>query len=160
MAARLITIDTSQLKKLQRQLRRIDPRRRTEFLRKSLLESAFVVQSNAQNQIKRGGSAAPLPDRLTSRTGTGRRSITVERAALPFAIDIGTNLRYMAVHETGGTFTIPAHSRTSSTGTRHRVRSHVARFPKRAFLVPGFNKSIPKIEQIFFRNLKRMLETA
>lgn len=160
MTAPLITIDSSQLKKLQAQIRRLNPAKRTRVLRESLTQSAFVVQANAQNQIKRGGSAAPLPNRLTSRTGTGRRSITVERAALPFAIDIGTNLRYMALHETGGTVTIPSHRRTSSTGTTHRVRSHTARFPQRAFLVPGYNKSVPAIERIWFRNLKRMIETA
>lgn len=160
MAARLVQIDASQLKKLQAQIRRLDPQRRTEVLRKSLLESGFVVRANAQSFIKRGGSAAPLPDRLTSRTGTGRRDIRLERAALPFAVDVGVTLRYMAVHEGGGTFTIPAHTRTSSTGTRFSVRSYIAKFPARPFLVPGYNKSVPKIEQIWFRNLKRMLQTA
>lgn len=160
MAARLIQIDASQLKKLQRQIRRVDPARRTKVVRDSLLQSAFVVQANAQNIIKRGGSAAPLPDRLTSRTGAGRRSIGIERAALPLAIDIGTNLRYMALHETGGAVTIPSHTRRSSAENSFRVRSYVARFPARPFLVPGFNKSVRKIERIWFRNLKRMIQTA
>ena len=40
--------------------------------------------------------------RLTSRTGTLRRSIGVNRRGLPFYIDVGSDVEYARIHELGG----------------------------------------------------------
>lgn len=96
-------------KLLKRKMRKIDPKTNPEFVRRALVKGGFLIQRDAQlNQIARGGKGPPLRDRLTSRTGTGRRSIRVDRKGLrEFFIDIGSDLRYMQLHETGGK-TMPA----------------------------------------------------
>jgi phage gpG-like protein len=45
---------------------------------------------------------------------------------------IGTRVRYGFVHEHGGIFQIPGYTRSGGVS----VRSHIARFPQRAFLRP------------------------
>lgn len=68
---------------------------------------AFRVLDNATRvQIIRGGKGPPHPTRLTSRTGTGRRSIRVNRSGA-FERSVGTDLVYMGVHELGGRFHPP-----------------------------------------------------
>jgi hypothetical protein len=75
-------------------------------MRKSLIDSAKAVQIDATKvQIlaggggKRSGMSDADPKRLTSRTGTLRRSIGIDKSELPFAITVGTGLRYGAYHE-------------------------------------------------------------
>lgn len=84
-----------------RKLRKLNPKTNPEFVRRALVKGGFLIQQDAQlNQIERGGKGPPLPHRLTSRTGTGRRSIRVDRGGLPnFFIDIGSDLEYMQLHE-------------------------------------------------------------
>lgn len=114
--------------------------------RDALMHAAYEVQRiAAQEKIRRGGVVgkgktrtllAPLPDRLTSRTGSLRRSIGVDRSELPFAISIGTELVYGRVHETGGRF-------------------GRATYPPRPFLAPALDDVVPKFEIFFARALQR-----
>ena len=91
-------------------------------------------------------------DPLRRRTGNLASSINVGGAGSLTSFDesdseivgrVGTNVRYAAVHENGGTFAIPAHTRrmTSVFGRPViprdiEVRAHTATFPQRAFLRP------------------------
>ena len=124
-------------KQLRRKLERMDPGRNKAILRNSLIESALLVQRDAaKNQIltggggKRSGMTRPHPRHLTSRTGTLRRSIKVDRGPLPFAIDVGTDLVYGAYHE-----------------LRAKRR--------RPFLQPALDRVAPKFGDIFIKNWKR-----
>lgn len=47
---------------------------------------------------------------------------------------VGTKVRYAAIHEYGGTVTIPTQRRTSKLGKSYTVRAHKATFPERSFL--------------------------
>lgn len=114
--------------------------------RDALTHAAYEVQRiAAQEKIRRGGVVGkgrqrmilpPLPDRLTSRTGSLRRSIGVDRSDLPFAISIGTELVYGRVHETGGRF-------------------GRAKYPPRPFLSPALDDVMPKFESFFARAIQR-----
>ena len=91
---------------LKRKLEKMNPGTNKKILRDSLIESALLVQRDAaKSQIlaggggKRSGMTKPHPRQLTSRTGTLRRSIKVDRGPLPFAIEVGTDLTYGAYHE-------------------------------------------------------------
>lgn len=104
---------------VQRALRRISPSQNTEILRRSLLKGALLVQRLAATKyIHPGGQGPPLPDRVTSRTGTLRRSIRVNRSPLPFAVEVGSDVVYAPVHELGS-------------------RTH----PKRPFLAPALDEA-------------------
>ena len=92
-------------KRLERALKRMDPKENARILRSSLREMAKDLLKNAaMKQIAHGrGKAAPLPTRLTNRHG-GRGlvgSIRINEAPLPRAIEVGTDLAYGAVHEEG-----------------------------------------------------------
>lgn len=96
------SVKVTGVKKLNKKLRQIDPEQNTKILRRALDKAGLLVQKiAATDKIVRGGSGPPLADRLTSRTGALRRSIRVNRAPFPHAIEIGTDLGYGAVHELG-----------------------------------------------------------
>jgi phage gpG-like protein len=125
-------------KELQRKLERMDPGRNKRIMRNSLLESALLVQRDAaKNQIlaggggKKGGMTKAHPRYLTSRTGTLRRSIKVDRGPLPFAIEVGTDLVYGALHEFGL-------GRT-----------------ERPFMQPALDRVAPKFGEIVVKHWKR-----
>ena len=95
-------------KELQRKLEKLNPGVNKRILRDSLVEAATATQRDAaKNQIlaggggKKSGLVKAHPSYLTSRTGTLRRSIKVDRKPLPFAIEAGTDLAYGARHEFG-----------------------------------------------------------
>lgn len=97
-------------------------------VRAGFIKAALLVQSIAATQTivrGRGPTAAPLPDRLSGRTGALARSIAVDTTRLPREIAVGTELVYGAVHELGG-------------------RVH----PKRPFLAPAVVIAGPRIEQL------------
>lgn len=78
-------------------------------------------------------------DPLHRRSGQLSTSLTA-RAELDGGIVrgvLGSPLVYGRVHETGGTFNIPGHSRTSKAGKSFDVRAHTANYPQRAFLMPS-----------------------
>lgn len=158
MAAGVRVVVTGE-KTLNRVLRNINPRENPEFVRRALTKGGLFIQRNAaEKQIKRGGRGRPLPDRLTSRTGTGRRSIRTDRGGLPrFFIDIGSDLKYMQLHETGGTVSVRAHSRRGRKGGTHRVRAHSATFPARPYLAPAIAAVDSDLEGLFLRGWNREL---
>lgn len=161
MAARPIQIrvvNPRELQKISRAIRRIDPRKNVKIINDGLKAGALRVKRNAQQrQMKRGGSGPPLPSRLTSRTGTGRRSINVDRSGLPRHIDVGPNVRYMATHEFGGTFTVRSHSRSKPSGGRARVKAHSRTVPRRAYLEPAYNAEKANIVSDFMRRWDQAL---
>ncbi len=138
----------------------INPKQNPEFVRRALTKGGLLVQREAAlKHIKRGGKGAPLRDRLTSRTGTGRRSIRVDRGGLPrLFVDIGSDLKYMQLHETGGTVTRRSHSRRSRKGKIHTVKAHSATFPARPYLKPALEAVDDKLEGLFFREWDRELK--
>lgn len=90
-------------------LSRLSPKQNTKIMVDSLTECALRVQENAaKKQILGGGQKAigvqikPHPTKLTSRTGTLRRSISTNRQPLPLAIEVGTDLIYGRIHEIDG----------------------------------------------------------
>jgi phage gpG-like protein len=147
-------------KKLARLMSRLDPKRHGEqWQRAALLRAALLVQRvAAQKKIKRGGEGKPLPHVLTSRTGTLRRSIGVDRGPLPGAVDVGTALKYGGVHETGGVFGIPRHTVAAHARRGPFSRGpYSARFPKRPFLVPALEDIVPRLPDIFVEEIQKVL---
>ncbi len=131
----------------------MDPKRNPEVVTRMLDRSAFLIQVTAQTKtIKRGGKGKPLAAKLTSRTGTLRRSIRVNRVSRTIR-DIGTDLRYGAVHEQGGNLSVKAHTRERQTVSGRtvafvprgtvlasrtiNVKAHKRFVPKRPFLDPA-----------------------
>lgn len=101
----------------------------------TLLIAGFKVQELAAGKyiLRGGGRTAPVhPKFLTSRTGTLRRSIAVNRKPLPFAIEIGTDLVYGPPHEFG-TSTMRA----------------------RPYLQPALDEASQEFEAILHRNFER-----
>ncbi len=102
IAFRLRVEGLEQTERYFRSIGRTIPRR---AIPDALVEIGLRVQREAaQNQIIRGGprGAPPDPYKLTSRTGTLRRSIRVNRGPLPTAVDVGSDLQYARIHELGG----------------------------------------------------------
>jgi phage gpG-like protein len=145
------------LDELQERLNRLSPKKNSAWVARSLVKSALHTQKiAATKKIKRGGKGPPVARILTSRTGTLRRSIRVNRSPLPWAIEVGTDLTYGAVHETGwsGTQRIPAHTRTVAFGRKvapYRVGSYSRRvdYPERPYLVPGLEEASKDFERFF-----------
>jgi HK97 gp10 family phage protein len=131
-----ITGDKEWLRKLEK----LSPQKHKEIMSKSLLECGMLVQANAaQKQIMGGGQKAkgvqikPHPSRLTSRTGTLRRSISTSWHRSPFEIDVGTHLVYGRVHELG-----------------------LGNYPKRAFLEPAVKAEEQKFPSVFIKHWRRI----
>ena len=128
-------------KRLKRALDKMNPGVNKRIVRESLIESSFLIQRDAaKNQIlaggggKKSGMTKPHPRFLTSRTGTLRRSIKVDRGPLPFAIEVGTDLTYGAAHEFGST---------------------KRNLPVRAFMQPALERAAPKFGEIVVKHWKR-----
>ena len=126
-------------KALKRKLEKMNPGVNKKILRGSLIESALTVQRDAvKNQIlsggggKKSGRTKPHPKFLTSRTGTLRRSIKVDRGPLPFAIEVGTDLGYGAKHEFG-----------------------LRGMPRRSFMQPALDRQAPKFGDIVVKQWKK-----
>jgi len=132
-----------------------------DVLRKLALHTAKIA---AEDKIKRGGKSPALPNKLTSRTGTGRRSIGVNLAPLPNAAEVGSDLEYMAVHEAGGRINIPrkfvkAHFRTVAFGRKvgrfrvggFYVNPHKANYPRRPWLEPAVDDVLREAPRIAAR---------
>jgi len=137
--ATAISVSVVGTKELKRKLEKMNPGVNKKIVRDSLIESALLLQRDAaKNQIlaggggKKGGMTKPHPRYLTSRTGSLRRSIKVDRGPLPFAIEVGTDLVYGAVHEFG----------------RRGM-------PQRAFMQPALDRVAPKFGDIVIKLWKR-----
>lgn len=72
-------------------------------LARALRRSAYRIQELAAQKfiIRSGPPGVVDPIRVTSRTGTLRRSIRTNLGELPRAAEVGTDLVYGAVHELG-----------------------------------------------------------
>jgi len=91
------TIDASAF---ERALKMSSPRKSPEIVRELLTQLALRNAAiSASKHMKRGGKQPPVPGILTSRTGTGRRSIRVNLSGLPRVAETGSDLIYMAFHE-------------------------------------------------------------
>ena len=172
-----ISVSVVGTKELKRKLEKMNPGVNKKIVRNSLLESAEDLQRDAaKNQIlaggggKKSGLTKPHKSYLTSRHGTLRRSIRVNRGPLPFAIEVGTDLGYGAMHETGGTFSVRAHTRPRKVkGVRiggrmalsrgHtgpiRVKAHSMKVPKRPFLKRALDRIAPRFGDIVVKHWKK-----
>jgi hypothetical protein len=172
MAKANIGLKVEGLEVARRVIRNISPKNNSDFVQAALVTSALLVQDNAAfHQIIRGGKDAPVKKRLTSRSGTGRRSIRVDRKKELF-IEIGSDLIYMKNHETGGTFLVPAHNvrshkRKNSLARRgkrivtvkaHRRKSHNIKFPARPFLLPALDAVEGQFEGIFAAEWQKQID--
>jgi phage gpG-like protein len=95
---------------------------------------AILIQKDAKEvQILRGGRSAPIhPTQLTSRSGTLRRSIKIDRIE-PLVRVIGTHLVYGKLHELG-----------------------LEGFPPRPFLQPAMDKMAPKLESLIEKEVREL----
>ena len=137
---------------------RTQPRNNRSITGAGVRAVALKTQSiSTRTKIHPGGSSKPLSHAITSRTGTGRRSVRVNFSLNAGWAEVGSDLRYMAVHESGGTFTIKSHTvakhtRTVAFGKKfapftvpaYKVKSHKAKFPKRAWLEPAVDEVLPR----------------
>lgn len=167
MSAR-ISVSVSGLNVLIASLDRLDPSKNRAITEPALVEMGLLtVRTAAQRTIKRGGTGDPVAGVLTSRTGTLRRSLTAEARSIDKSqlsrgiVEAGTDIVYGAIHEFGGTVSVKSaqvreHTRTRAFGKRvkaftvpkHTRKEHEATFPKRPFLAPALDLSIPKFEAI------------
>lgn len=166
-----VSVSVTGLQEVRDLLSRINPAQSPGIVRQSLRKAALRVQSVAASEsIIRGGKQRPHPTRLTSRTGTGRRSIGVDYGELPARVSIGSALGYMALHEQGGTVLVPgsivaAHRRKTAFGKRvkpftvpqHYRSAHSATFPPRPWLAPALDKVRGEIPGIFLREWTRLV---
>lgn len=120
MAAPRVSFQIVGVREGSRILRRLSPKQNPRPIRRALIKLGFIAQRHsARRAILPGGTRPPHPTKLTSRTGTGRRSIGVDRRPLAqFAIDVGSDLFYMRLHALG-----------------------LGRFPVRDWLTPGLREA-------------------
>jgi phage gpG-like protein len=149
-------------------LDRLDPVSNSRIMRNGLIVAANLISTDAKTrQFVAGGrgkskALKALSNRLTSRTGTLRRSIRVNRSGVPAYIDIGTDLKYGAVHEFGGEIDKPSrvirsHTRRVAFGKKrkpftvpaHFRMGHSANYPKRPFMKPALDAIAPSLPTIF-----------
>jgi phage gpG-like protein len=114
-----LSINVEGIEAVQAQLDRINPRKNPKMVGRALVNCALLTQKIAtEEKIIRGGrfrgpagprggkgkmmSSKPHPTKLTSRTSRLRDSIAVNRRALPWSVEVGTDVVYAAVHEYGG----------------------------------------------------------
>jgi hypothetical protein len=128
-----LSVKVEGVKELQARLDRIDPKKNSAWVARALMKCALRVQEvAAKEKILPGGKGPPVKGILTSRTGTLRRSIGVNRSPLPWAVEVGTDLIYGAVHETS------------------------KKFP-RPFLKPSLDDVADEMDDIFARELAKEL---
>lgn len=148
-------------------LARISPAENRQMMGGFLVGAATLIRNRAvQDTIIRGGKGPPDPVRITSRTGTGRRSISVDTEASPASVSVGSHLVYMALHEAGGSVSVPrstvaSHTRTIAFGRRRKPftvptysrAAHTATYPARPWLVPAIELATKDIEALLERTI-------
>jgi hypothetical protein len=144
-----LSITVRGIDELQARLDKINPKRNSAPIRRAMINCAELTQKIAAKEMiiqgsrfrgpkgKRGGkgklrSAGVHPTKLTSRTGTLRRSIRVNQSPLPFAIEVGSDLVYARVHELSDKYPRP-------------------------FLAPGLDKAAKSFERFFIREIEKEL---
>lgn len=102
-------------------------------LRAQLKQAMQKIVIDLQRQVVKNKLSGQVLNVVTNRL---RSSITgrVEDTGTGISGIVGTNVPYGRVHEYGGSFTIPAHTRTSRLGNSYNVRSYTAHFPERSFM--------------------------
>ena len=181
-----ISVTTSGAESLRRQLAQLGDDLERGAVFDSLLEIGFEIQTNAaQSQIIRSSLGPVSPTRVTSRTGSLRRSIGVDWAkdrrkgdpampsgVSPLRVRVGSVLNYAGVHEVGGrvdrpTVTVAAHRRTVAFGRRipggftvpaHTRRGGTSLYPARPYLKPALDKVTPRMAGIMSRRLQAALD--
>lgn len=177
-----VTVSVTGIEAVRKVLALVSPAQSPAIIRDALRKSALRVAAvAAKDEIIRGGKQPPHPTRLTSRTGTGRRSIgvdfphtdpeiaTIGSQLRPSSVRIGSFLGYMALHETGGEVLVRgaivrAHMRKSAFGKRrkpfqvpqHYRSAHSANFPARPWLAPAVTKVEREMPAIFLSTWKRI----
>ena len=143
-------------------LKGVNPARNTRIVTRAFNRFGLLVQRIAASEkIRRGGQGPPLKTKLTSRTGTLRRSIRVDKGGIPRFVEIGSDLLYAPVHELGLTVDVRAHSRRSKkTKKTFAVKAHRASFPRRPFLAPAFADAKRSLEDIFEESWQHEIERA
>jgi HK97 gp10 family phage protein len=144
-----LSIRVDGIPELKKQLDRLSPKKNPRWVRRALIDCAELTQKiSAEEKIIRGGrfrgpkgprggkgkmtDAAVHATKLTSRSGRLRDSIRVNHSPLPWAIEVGTDVVYAAVHEFGG---------------KHH--------PPRPYLGPGLEDAAKKFDDIFMREWKK-----
>ena len=179
-----LTVTVKGTEAVQRVLDRVTPSKRPQIWRSLLTETgAEIVRSARSESIIGGGrirvagprggkgkltDAKPHPTRLTSRSGIGRGSIRLDSNGLPRFVEVGSDRKYMAVHETGGSFDVPSkiirkHKRTVAFGKKfpefdvgpYLRLGYVANFPKRAWLQPAIDKTHQRSDEILLRAFQK-----
>lgn len=137
MADKLLIATLVGSRELERRLRKMNPKQNRRIVSRALLESMqLTLRISARDKIFPGGTGAPRPDILTSRTGTLRRSLTGN-----FAINQNEQLQWIE----GGT---------------HLVYGAVHEATKRAFLKPALADARTSFDDIFVRWWRRAGELA
>jgi phage gpG-like protein len=133
-----MTINVRGIEAVRERLDRINPKTNSAWVARALVNCALKTQEIAafEKILPGGGKSAPVPGILTSRSGNLRRQIRVNRSPLPWAIEVGTDLIYGAVHELG----------------KHK---RIPNYPARPFLKPGLEKAAKSFDDIFMREWKK-----
>lgn len=148
---------------VQRVLKTLDVKARPRPIARGLTKIGLLVQKIAtQDVMIRGGQGPPHPTRLTSRTGTLRRSYSVNRRRLPQFVEVGTPLIYGRTHELGfqGTVTVRRHERSVAFGRRtspFSVGPYQRRMNLRArpVLQPALRKAQPRMQPILLAEIAK-----
>jgi len=95
-----------------------------------------------ESKSARGAKLRPVQDRLTARTGRLRGSIThrVDKAGL--RAWVGSNVIYARIHELSG----------------RAGRNHASFIPARPYLQPAVETNRRLIEQLFARDIDKLLD--
>ena len=106
---------------------------------------------------------------LSARTGRGRRSINqrIVRETGSVSGYVGTNVNYMAMHETGGNIDVKAHlrlvkkawGRTLKTPVWANVSAHKMNVPKRSFLESALTEMQAQIVHDLSMDINKVLPT-
>ena len=169
-----LKVTLSGMPELRAALARMNPAQNKRILVNSFKEGAKQIQRiAAKEKIKAGGKGPPELHRLTSRTGTGRRSIRINRGPLPHAIEVGTDLGYMALHELGGTadhksVVVKEHTRKMAFGKKrkpftvplHFRSGYSAEYPARPFLAPALDDVVKVFPTIVLAEWQKEVDKA
>lgn len=129
------------------------------------LAVAGMEQAATKNIIPRSQEhylTGPRPDKLGVRSGILRRSITHKVDRPRVMVQIGTNVKYAAIHEYGGTIKHPGGtayfvrdgkavfiSNAAAAGKNYpRTRAHSITMPARPFLRPAIKDERQRTMQV------------
>lgn len=118
----------------QRHIGKASPKKNPGPIERALVRAALRVQEIATKEMIRSSGGKAVRGVLTSRTRRLRRSIRLNRAPLPRAIEVGSTELYGLLHEFG-----------------------LGRFPKRPFLGPALKRAAKDMERIFSQEIGKEL---